>query len=173
MKKLFLNENKLYPMNKLFRHKAKAFTIVELIVTMVLASIIVGMAYGFFTLFQKHIHSVTENENTMLEKLRFHQVLENDFLQAQTVNLDLDLELNSPGQHISYQFYDDYTIRLSRSFSDTFRVVIDLVELSSIHDVAELPDKMVVTFDDLSPEIHSFTLQKDYEARLIFNHRND
>ena len=161
-------------MNKGIQHKLKAFTIVELIITMVLASIIVGMAYGFFTLFQKHIHTVTQKENTMLEKLRFQQVLENDFLQAQRVILDLDLELNSPGQVISYQFYDDYTVRVSKSFrSDTFRVVIDLVDLSSSTKRKELPDKMVVTFDDYSPEIYSFTLRKYYDAKTIFNHRKD
>lgn len=103
-------------------HRLKAFTIMEMTVTMLIAAILMGITYTAFIIINKSYSSFNIKNKDMAELEQLDELLRKDFDRAEIIQKDqngisfkkADLTL------IKYEFNPDYIVRTSGRV-DTFK----------------------------------------------------
>jgi type II secretory pathway component PulJ len=103
-------------------HRLKAFTIMEVTVTMLVAAILMGITYTAFTIINKSYSSFNTKNKDMAELEQLDELLRKDFDRAEIIQKDqngisfkrADLAL------IKYEFNPDFIVRISGR-TDTFK----------------------------------------------------
>jgi prepilin-type N-terminal cleavage/methylation domain-containing protein len=103
-------------------HRIKAFTIMEVTVTMLIAAILMGITYTAFTIINKSYNSFNTKNKDVAELEQLNELLRKDFDRAEFIQKDqngisfkkADLTL------IKYEFNSDFIVRTS-SRIDTFK----------------------------------------------------
>jgi prepilin-type N-terminal cleavage/methylation domain-containing protein len=103
-------------------HRIKAFTILEVSITMLIAAILIGITYTAFTIINKSYSSFNTKNKDMAELELLDELLRKDFDRAELIQKDqngiifkkADLTL------IKYEFNPAYIIRISGRI-DTFK----------------------------------------------------
>jgi len=134
--------------------KIKAFTIMEVIIAMILAAIMAGMAYSSYALFSRSFGDYTKRNTDMAGFTNLDRLLRRDFGKAASVlQADSGLTLQSDREAVSYAFTKTFILRKS-GVTDTFRVntedvqlrfekqPVQLTELSTGHN---LVDELLLT----------------------------
>ena len=108
----------------IFKKKAKAFTLSEVVVTIVITMIVVGMAFSVLRMVQKEMNSAQKELSEKTSKERLELALWIDFNSLPSISYDKGKEkltLRNQSDSIIYFFQQEYALRDNR---DTFYLKI-------------------------------------------------
>jgi Tfp pilus assembly protein PilE len=112
------------------KQRVKAFTILEVTITMLVAALVIGITYSAYSIIIKSYGVFNHKNQDMAELVRLDEWLKKDFSRADTILKDTTgIALNSAEHHIKYRFDTDFIIR-AEIRADTFNVKIDSVATS-------------------------------------------
>src|ERR1700709_1903430 len=102
--------------------RIKAFTILEVTITMLVAALVMGITYSAYAIIIKSYGAFNKKNQDMAVVVRLDEWLKKDFSRAEIILKDTaGIALNSPDRHIKYRFDPDVIIR-TEIRSDTFKV---------------------------------------------------
>jgi len=104
------------------RKKVRAFTIMEVTISMLISAIVIGITYSAYTIIRQS-YAIYQTKNETLAVLsRVDQLLTRDFAHAELIVKTPDgVLLSSPSDTVSYVFNPDFVVRVA-AVTDTFRV---------------------------------------------------
>jgi len=104
------------------KDRVKAFTIMEVTVTMLIASIAIAITYSIYNIVVKSYNAYTIKNNDMTVLIRLDELLKNDFGHADIVLKDQNgILFKSADKMVSYEIGPDFVVRTS-GIIDTFKV---------------------------------------------------
>jgi type II secretory pathway pseudopilin PulG len=114
----------------------KAFSIVEVMVSMVITAIIVGLIFGVFTIVSEQIVEFKkENEQTADFNRLSYSLNKAVFDCEKMLPKENGVYFQTyDGDTILYQKKDDYLIRKAATFTDTFRLNFQAIRLDSVYN---------------------------------------
>lgn len=100
----------------------KAFTILELIITMMISAILIGMAFTMYSIVSRSYQSFSKKNDEVLTMLTLDRLLKKDFSTAERIaRKDSALLIISRADTARYTFKSGFLVR-TRGITDTFRV---------------------------------------------------
>ncbi|MCC8427244.1 type II secretion system protein J [Mucilaginibacter sp. UR6-11] len=149
------------------KHKVKAFTIMEVTVAMLIASIAIGITYTIYTIVAKSysVYNVRSNNTAVL--IRLDELLKNDFEHADRIlKTQNGITLKGPGKLVNYEIESDFIVRTA-GITDTFKVKTQeintsfenapLTEINSDEEQNRIDElQMMVLFEDKKIPYHYF-----------------
>ncbi|MEO7215181.1 hypothetical protein [Mucilaginibacter sp.] len=128
------------------KHQLKAFTIMEVTITMLLAAILIGITYATYNIISKSYISFSRKNDDMQVFLQLDKLLRKDFAHSGIIlKTEEGLFMTDTNGTISYQITPDYTLR-TQIRTDTFKVSTQQMT-GSFEGAATSTDSLV---DDLS-----------------------
>ena len=116
------------------RHKVYAFTIMEVMVTMLITALLIGVVYTSYSLILKSHHSFTTKNEDMADLLTLDHLLKKDFDQAEVISKETDgIIITNKERLIHYLLKPDHLIRYAIR-TDTFKVAVQDI-LTSFENV--------------------------------------
>jgi len=110
--------------------RLKAFTILEVTITMLVAALVMGITYSAYSIIIKSYGAFNKKNQDMAVIVRLDEWLKKDFSSAEIILKDtVGIAMNSTDRHIKYRFDPDLIIR-TEIRSDTFKVKTDSLVLS-------------------------------------------
>lgn len=104
------------------QHRLKAFTILEVTITMLIAGVLIGITYTSYSIVFKSYHSFTTKNEDMAVLINLDHLLKRDFEKADTILKDASgIVLTKDNQLIKYTFMSDFVVRTAARI-DTFKV---------------------------------------------------
>lgn len=155
------------------QNRINAFTLIEVVLAMMLAAIVIGMAYTAFTLFTR-LYGTYRTKNLAHADVRaFQQVLERDMEQAAVVSLEDDQLFFGNGDGTvdpSYVFHKDYILRIKNALPDTFKLKsVAMRTAFEGHGVRlGIVDQVLIGFEH-EKEPMLIAVNKRYSAEELFN----
>lgn len=151
--------------------RIKAFTLFELVLGMLLAAIVIGMAYYASTIFMRIYGSYSKNSYAQSELVLFKKVVSKDVERAARLDfLNDELLLKDPqGEAVlSYTFTSEYALRRGAAV-DTFKLDNLQVRASfeGLGQESGLTDLLVFSFRH-ADEPAVFMVRKQYSAKDLF-----
>ncbi|MBB5440942.1 hypothetical protein HDC92_004646 [Pedobacter sp. AK017] len=151
--------------------KVKAFTLFELVLSMLLATIVIGMAYYASSIFMRLQEGYSKTNLVQAELVQFKKVMAKDVERAASLELsegELLLEDLKGGLLISYELGKDRVLRKA-ILLDTFKLKDLKVQGSFEGQVQEsgLADLLVFSFSH-ADEPALFQVKKQYSAEELF-----
>ncbi len=151
--------------------KIKAFTIIEVAVTMVLSSIVVGSAiYVFFT-FNKVLFATNKNNLIDLELIQLQQILKSDFIKADEINYQYgSIVIKFMNEEKTfYDIEDQVIIREAVNGIDTFNIEVYDIYVYYNSENSKLVNELIldIEIDNLDFPIHVI---KKYPNSKLFEH---
>jgi competence protein ComGF len=152
------------------KKKIKAFTIMELLVTLVLTSIIVSLASSIYLNMQKYF-SDSEAAYEKNSDINFLiGLIKNDFENASSVvsSFGLITLISNDSKMLEYNFGDEYIIRKKEYQRDTFYVKteeLDIIRLDNNSDLVTEIKADIIIDDGVIP----FHIYKSYTRDILFN----
>lgn len=112
-----------------------AFSIVEVMVSMVITAIIIGLIFGVFTIVSEQILKFKkENEQTADFNRLSYSLNKAIFDSEKMVARENRLYFQTyDGDTIAYQKEGDYLIRKAQTFTDTFKLNLNRIHLDSVY----------------------------------------
>jgi Tfp pilus assembly protein PilE len=110
--------------------RVKAFTILEVTITMLVAALVMGITYAAYSIIIKSYGAFNKKNQEMAVVVRLDEWLKKDFSRADLILKDTaGIALNSATRKIKYRFDPDFIIRTELR-SDTFKVKTDSLATS-------------------------------------------
>ncbi|WP_276090978.1 prepilin-type N-terminal cleavage/methylation domain-containing protein [Pedobacter sp. JY14-1] len=147
-------------------NKIKAFTLMEVVLAMMLAAIVVGMAYTAFSLFGKLQGSYRQKNLRHADLQMVREVLQRDVERAGSVRLEGDRLLMDS---LIYQAGGDFLLRQVAGGTDTLKLRTLRIQGSfEEHPVADgLADRLVLSFMQDSVAVQ-LRIDKQYTSEELF-----
>lgn len=147
----------------------QSFTLSELLVTMIITVIIVGLAFSVLNLVRKQVHAIEVNYSKRSEATFFKQSIWLDFNRSTELLFnrnDKRLWLKSETDSVSYTFQDDYVLRNK----DTLKIALQIEKLWFMGKNTEEGIIDAVTFTEKKEGMTSgFFVFKKNDATLFMN----
>jgi len=148
--------------------RIKAFTIIELLVTMLVSSIVVSAGIYVFSTFNKAM-IISNSKNLMdTEILQFQQVLKKDFIDADEIYFQYEsIIINYHNDEKNYyDISDDYIVREAVNSIDTFNIQVYDSYINYTSKNTKLVNELVLEteLDKLDYPIHVY---KKYPAEKL------
>jgi Tfp pilus assembly protein PilE len=106
----------------MMKQKVKAFTIMEVTITMLITGLIIGITYTSYSIVIKSYQSFTTKNENMAVLVSLDHVLKRDFERADSIFKDsAGITLKRDNIAIKYVFMPDFVVRNSVR-TDTFKV---------------------------------------------------
>ena len=156
--------------------KLASFTLIEMVLAMMLAAIVIGMAYTAFTVFT-HLYGNYRNKNLQHADVQlFRQILQHDMERAELVTIS-EGEIRFAGldnaEQVVYRLSADYLLRQKGEISDTLK----LKQLSCIASFENrlvstgLVDHLVFRFN-YQQSLLPVSSAKKYTSVQLFNYQD-
>jgi hypothetical protein len=116
-----------------------AFSIIEAVVGMAITAIIMGILFVIFSIVTGRMLDF-KNQNQLVNDLnRLTYSLNKDiFEQEKMMVYETEIAFNGyAGERVSYQFSDDYILRNSETFVDTFRIKLNRMMMDTVKSKSE------------------------------------
>lgn len=116
-----------------------AFSIIEAVVGMVITAIIMGILFVIFSIVTGRMLDF-KNQNQLVNDLnRLTYSLNKDIFEKEKMTVsENEIYFNGyAGERISYQFTDDYILRNSETFVDTFRIKLNSMRMDTVKSKSE------------------------------------
>lgn len=154
--------------------KLKAFTLVELLVTMLISSIVIGICYTSYQIVSKQFNDYKALNEKTVEVMLLNELIEKDFLQADSVMKDnMNVVCFNNNNQITYNFNNNRILRKQTEVQDTFFIQSENVQLKFDDKIAENYQSLI---DELSFEAkvigeqEHFIYRKTYAADVLIRH---
>lgn len=159
-------------MNRIKRTNIKAFTIFELLITMVVTSLLVTLVISMFFRFNEFFLLRKKQWGDNTEVLRFIKTLGDDIDRSESVSfkeqsLSITYEEKSS---ITYIYRDSEIIRISELETDTFFVNYKIQEINNLDSNTNIVDKIVLSSTIPDNTVFSLHLRKMYSKGLKFRY---
>jgi Tfp pilus assembly protein PilE len=106
-------------------HKVKAYTILELAITMLLSALVISIAYTAYRMVNQSYLSFTIKNNHSADLMRLDNLLKKDFFRADQITCDSAGILCHLKDHsVCYIFTRDFIIRKA-GLTDTFKFKVE------------------------------------------------
>ena len=136
------------------KYRVKAFTLLEVTIAMLIAAIVIGIAYTAFSIVHKTYSAYHTKNNEMATVLRLNELLKKDFKRAGIVLKDTNgLVLKDTSNLVRYRFEEAYVIRIA-GIIDTFKLQTETI---------------TVGFEGVPVDVVSDTEEQNRVDDLIFN----
>lgn len=149
--------------------KIQAFTIIELIMTMLISSVIIGIVYYVYMLFSHQFSNYREKANAIDEYLILKKAFQEDIDAASTIKTTSDNEVVCLGRpmvnEVHYIFNQENIIRSTAGTQDTFHIKKSGYEAFPVNN-SDLIETLVVNIN-LANEPFSTTYKKMYSASQL------
>lgn len=153
----------------MLRHKFKAFTIIELVVTMVITSIVIGIAVALYlTLdfyFRDTVYEYEKNNDILLTET----MIKNDINNSRTIteNNTGFYVLTTGNKIIRYEITDNYIIRHTDISSDTTFYNITDLTINTLKHNKDLVNEIVIYIEQekINIPLHFY---KKYSNDVLF-----
>lgn len=154
-----------------FLHKRQlAFTLLELIITMLISGLIILSAFQVIGNFTKQTLRAERVNSGYVNKLQFHKAIANDMQNALTI-IHYDDETvfyQADETKVSYQWEFDYMTRNANEVVDTF--FIKLLDWHMVKDKkTDLPLILELEIENSEQESELFRVVKTYDNEELFN----
>lgn len=125
-------------------HRVKAFTILEVTITMLVTVLLIGITYTSYSIMLKSYHSFTDKNEDMAILVNLDHLLKRDFGQADIILKTADgVALKKGDMLTNYIFNPDFVVRIAAR-TDTFKVqtqelttTFESIPLTEIQDTEE------------------------------------
>lgn len=119
-------------MNK--KHYIPAFSIVEVLVSLAITAIIIGLIFGIFTIVSQQIISFKEQNEYIADYNRLSYSINKSIFESEKMQFtESGLFFKTyDGDTLLYQKQDDYLIRKSEQFTDTFKLAFQKIQLDTV-----------------------------------------
>lgn len=149
--------------------KLKAFTIIELIVTMIISGIVISMAFTIYfktsTSFQRYVI----NAQSINDAMALHVLLRKEFENAENVQFRRGrLEIHKGEHIIYYDFAEEYVIRELKYDADTFWVYTKNLEYERLKSNRLYITTISFTFDLYENLYFPFFVSKEYTNQQLY-----
>lgn len=155
--------------------RLKAFTILELLISMLLSGIVISLILMFYLQFRKYFMTLEHNTGSDQTIALLSNVLKRDFDKA-TVIIPVDKEIVqcvTSQQLIRYNFEDDrYILRLEDDRTDTFMVRWTSLEWKNYSDRTNLIREFSFEIKIDNNLYFPVNEEKSYPAQVLFNYEN-
>jgi len=146
----------------------KAYTIMEVLITMIVSSIAITLIIGLFLSNQKALIQYIQTSDRYNNKMNFLTVLKTDITNCSSISKKSDgFELTYQASFINYVFTDFECIRTSEIHSDTFDIKINHYEWILLDQ-----SDIFIDFIKLNLNIEAFekeiTFSKEYSKDFLF-----
>ena len=112
------------------KNRVRAFTIMEMTIAMLLASIVIGMTYAIYSIVANSYNSFNVKNSKMATVLRVDELLKKDFLSADFIlKNERGFLFRKADQLTYYEIQPDFIVRSNISV-DTFKVKTDRLTMS-------------------------------------------
>lgn len=129
MFRIILNNKKSIP----------AFSIIEAVVGMAITAIIMGVLFVIFSIITGRMLDF-KNQNQLVNDLnRLTYSINKDIFEKEKMTVsENEIYFNGySGEKVSYQFSDDYILRNSETFVDTFRIKLKRIVIDTVKSKTE------------------------------------
>ncbi|WP_105016883.1 PulJ/GspJ family protein [Polaribacter porphyrae] len=136
--------------------KLKAFTLAEMIVVLIVASIVIAMGFSVLNMVRKQVVTIQKNYQKKQQVLLLESLLHRDF-NSNTAFYNIkndELLLKNTRDSITYTFYENYIIRNQ----DTFQIEVQNKELYL--DGIQVKDKVIDALE--------INLSENYGSKQLF-----
>ena len=116
-----------------------AFSIIEAVVGMAITAIIMGILFVIFSIVTGRMLDF-KNQNQLVNDLnRLTYSLNKDIFEQEKMTVyETEITFNGyAGERVSYQFSDDYILRNSETFVDTFRIKLNRMIMDTVKSKSE------------------------------------
>ena len=146
-----------------------AFTLMEVMVTLVLTGIIIAAALSLYLNYEKLVRLKNNQMNCGKENLQFYYTFKHEFDKASMIKSDNDMvTFVQPDRTIvSYEINQDYIVRLTKNMSDTFLIKVN--DFGAVKDEITGGDKIVKMELRNCGEIFPVVLVKQYSNDVLMN----
>jgi Tfp pilus assembly protein PilE len=104
--------------------RVKAFTIMEISVTMLISAIVIGITYTAFSIVNQSYRSFQHKNEDIAVLMRLDELLRNDFSKANMICKTTNgIFIKKGSDSVTYEFEPSFTVRTS-SITDTFKVTM-------------------------------------------------
>jgi len=143
----------------------RAFTIMEVMVTLVLSGIIIAAALSLYLNFENLVRLKNNQINCGKENLQFYQIFQHEYDQATSVSIiQKQVNLLLPGRtNIQYEFNPNYILRNYKDLTDTFHI--------KVVDFETTPDEVTGWNKTVKMELHN--CGEVYPVYLVKQYAND
>jgi prepilin-type N-terminal cleavage/methylation domain-containing protein len=130
-------------------HKCKAFTILEVVVTMLIAAILVGITYSAYRIVSKSYFAYLEKNRSLYNLTSLDRLIKRDFRRSVKINTISDgLQFSCLTDTVFYGFKPSYVTR-TQGITDTFRINISELRIKFLQtDIT--PSAELLPVDELS-----------------------
>ncbi len=152
--------------------KAKAFTLMELLVSMLISGIVISIIYLSYEIIYKQYEEYKKTNQKITQTLLLNTLLKTDFLQSHYIlNKEKGLVFIDKENHgIGYQFEELYVLRKVNEVQDTFFIAAKEISIKFQNEKQEVPlgliDELIFDATILDEQEH-FHYQKNYGADVL------
>jgi Tfp pilus assembly protein PilE len=162
-------------------HRVKAFTIMEVTITMLIAAILIGITYTAYSIIVKSYISFSKKNEDMAVLVRLDELLKKDFAHSEIILKDNNgISFNSDDHVVKYQFNPDFIVRTTTR-ADTFKVKTGVInttfenqavnEVSATDEQNRLDDlDLILLFQDEKIPYH---YHKQYSSANLIQRNPD
>lgn len=149
--------------------KLRAFSFLEVMVSIVISGIVISIAYSVFIFTHKQFFRFTSIKTEIKNYFELTEILNNDFETANKVvkKSDQEIEMQLVEKNINYFFDTDYILRTVDSKTDTFFFTASNLNFTVINELKEEPliESLKLNIEDKSGE-KTMSFYKNYGAIL-------
>jgi len=163
------------------KNRVKAFTIIEVTITMLISAIVIGITYSVYSIVSYSYSSFNSKNENMAVVLRLDELLRKDFDRSQCIVKDTSgITFQAAGRLIKYKFDPDYILRIDL-ITDTFKVKPDTANvffetkpINEIETSAEQNqiDELNLTLTSQNEKI-TYHYHKVYSSENLFTRKPD
>jgi Tfp pilus assembly protein PilE len=159
------------------KNRVKAFTILEVTITMLIAAVLIGITYVTYSIIVRSYSSYNQKNQDMAVLVRLDEWLKKDFTRADMVLKDTaGIALNSAEHHVKYHFDQGFVVR-TEFRADTFKLNTETIitsfeeqplnEFSSTDEQNRMDDlSFVILFQNEKIPYH---YHKQYSSANLIN----
>ena len=150
--------------------KIKAFSMMEMMVSIVISGIVISTAYSVYVFTHKQFFKFTLVKSEIRDYFELSNVLNREFETAKKVikKGSQEIEVVLIDKRVNYSFYNDYILRVVNNHTDTFHFTVSDVKMNVVNELKEEPliDNLTLIIDDNKGEEY-LSLHKNYGAILM------
>jgi type II secretory pathway pseudopilin PulG len=152
---------------KLIEHRIKSFTLIEVLIAIIIASLAIGFSITVLINLQNLFNKKIKYDDQIEELNSFISVFKNDVdLSSEIYSGDQTLHILKDSLIIDYNFYSGTVIRSNVYQSDTFRIKYSGIEFTPVWVNKNLVQDIKINLNDKF--IKYITFYKDYSYETLF-----
>lgn len=157
--------------------KVAAFTLMELLITMMISSIVIGLCYSAYSFTYKEFLLFKKVKQEVVDAMQFNSLLNSEFQNAEKIvysehQLLFYFENNNT---LSYELNDSLIIRKESEIIDTFHLKATNVKASFLFENDSVPISLINDFSfdaKVLGEAEYFHFTKNYSGETMMNYES-